>query len=149
MIKSDIFKNIYIDILHPFHLENLWQLVKYVENKTNNLKPNELKEITLKILTFLLNEKLIYILENNFMYNKDFKRTHLSNTLIMQSINEKWTSSISDDDLYNLAWFKFEDWYINKLSEKGLNIYTMDWNKFLEDNIGDLEQWINHNRPKN
>tara|TARA_R110000868_G_C10905294_1_gene764578 strand:+ start:398 stop:712 length:315 start_codon:yes stop_codon:yes gene_type:complete len=95
-----------------------------------------------------MNNDIIYVLDSNWMENKEYNKTDLSNQSIISIINEKWLPNISDEEFYNLVWFKFQDWYTTKLSKKGLTYYSINWNEFINEKIGDLEQWIQHNKPK-
>lgn len=146
-MNLDIFSEKYNSILHPFHLENLDQLSVFIKNKNNHLPFKELKKETLEIISFLLENDIVYALEQNWMGNKEFKKTKLSNKDIIDKINNNWREDTSWEEFYFMLWFKFQDWYTTKLSAKGLTYYSVDWNKFINDKIGNLEQWIQDNKP--
>ena len=46
-----------------------------------------------------------------------------------------------------MVMFKHKDWYVDALEKKGLTS-TTDWKTFVKEKIGDLEKWIEDNRPQ-
>jgi N-dimethylarginine dimethylaminohydrolase len=146
--EINIFEEEYNIALNPFALEGLWDLKSFFKDKIKYLKFNELKYLTIETLSFLLTNDLIYILEPNWMENKEFNKINISDDEIINKIKNNWTENISDDELYNLVWFKFQDWYRESLESKGLTVYTIKWNEFINEKIGDLEKWIEEHKPK-
>ena len=63
-------------------------------------------------------------------------------TMMVRDIEDK------DPNFYGMVTFGSKKWYVNKLEEQGLTD-TTDWETFVKNKIGDLEQWIEENRPKN
>lgn len=147
-MSIDIYSEKYNSILHPFHLENLDQLSGFIESKNNDLTFNEIKKITLEVFSFLLENNIIYILEQDFMTNKEFRKTKLSNKEIIDKINNNWFEDTSWEDFYFMSWFRFEDWYRDKLLDIGLENKPIDWNEFINKNIGNFKKWLEKNRPK-
>jgi hypothetical protein len=148
MIKLDIFSKKYNSILHPFHLENLDQLSVFIKNKNSDLPFKELKKKTLEVLNFLLENDIVYVLEKDFMQNKEFIKSKLSNKYIIDEITNNWHEDTSWEDFYFMLWFKFQDWYRDKLVNMGLENKPIDWNEFICNNIGNFEKWIKKNKPK-
>jgi len=88
------------------------------------------------------------VLENNWMKNKELNKIKLSNNDLIKNIKEKMSSSKSMDEFYDFYWIKYQNWYREGLENKGLNVYTIKWNEFINERIGDLEKWIEENKPK-
>ena len=144
----NIFDKKYNAILHPYNLESLNHLALFIKDKKRDLDFENLKLITLNVLEYLIDNDIIYILDPNWMKNKEYTQSKLSKESIINIANEKWSHNISDEEFYDLFWFRFQDWYTTKLVEKGLTYYSFDWNEFINEKIGNLEQWIKENRPK-
>lgn len=147
-MEIDIFSKKYNSILHPFHLESLNHLSGFIKSTDNSLSFIEMKKNTLEVLNFLLENNIVYVLEKDFMMNKEFRKIKLSNEEIINEINNNWFEDISWEDFYFMLWFRFQDWYKDRLIAEGLVNKPMKWNDFVKNNIGDLEQWIEENRPK-
>ncbi|MEE9350043.1 MAG: hypothetical protein V3U80_08355 [Flavobacteriaceae bacterium] len=144
MKKINLFQKTYIDILCPLYTENLWHIISLINN--NQISHNELKTTVLSILNYLLENKILFVIDE-IIDNKTFIRSKLNKDQTIQFIDSKWNEKIDFMDLYLLAWFRFEDWYIDGLTKKGL-VSIKDWQKFVAKEIGDLEKWINNNKPK-
>lgn len=145
MIKIDIYSNDFIDILCPFNIESLWDIIAKIKDERPKIKYEPLKKNVLNIVAYLLDEKLIFLIDH-ITNDKKFIKSDLSNQEVMKMIDIKWESNIEFGELYTLAWFKFEDWYRNALVKKGLT-YTTNWKNFVKNEIGDLKEWININKP--
>lgn len=148
-MKLDIYSNKYNSIFHPFHLESLYHLSQFIENVDYHLSFEERKKIVLEILNFLLENNIIYVLKEDFMQNKENKKKILSDKEIISKINDIWREDTPWEDLYFMLWFRFQNWYRDKLVSIGLENKPIDWNEFINNNIGDLEKWIMENKTKN
>ncbi len=63
------------------------------------------------------------------------------------NIDEVWFKEANEADFYGMMMFGSPDWYKEKTKDLGLTV-TTDWKTFLKEKIGDLEKWIEKNRPK-
>ena len=62
--------------------------------------------------------------------------------------NDKiWFEGAKFPDLYGMVIFGTQKWYTEALEKKGMT-NTTNWKLFVKNKIGNLEQWIEDNRPK-
>lgn len=141
----NLFNTKNISLLNPYAIESLYHLGVFIKDKNLNLELNRLKDLTLEAFTYLIENNIVYVLERNCMGNKEFNKLKLSKNNIIRAAKEKLLSLENFDELYDFFWFKYQDWYRLGLENNGLS-YTVNWNKFIEDNIGDLRQWIDKNK---
>ncbi len=147
-MKIDVFSKKYSLILNPYSLESFEQLTIFLSEKDKTITFKKLKNNSIDVFSFLLENKIIYVLESDWMRKKGYKNTKLNNEEIIKTLKEKWNIDTSFEVLYNLFWFKYQDWYTESFVQKGLTIYTTNWNLFLNEKIGDLDKWIEENKPK-
>lgn len=72
----------------------------------------------------------------------------MTNSEIMNLIEEVWFIGADTPDFYGMPMFKYKDWYIQKLEALGLTHTGPDWKWFVENKIGDIEKWIEENKPE-
>jgi len=141
----------YLNLYCPLHTEHLWDFIAEVLDKKNipyeGSKKKNLKNEVLEIISKLLDYNLIYI-GNEWLDQSTIKKWKLSNEEIIKKIDDIWFESAEYPDFFNMIWFGFEDWYKNKIKILGMTD-TTNWETFVNYKIGDLEQWIEENRPKN
>ncbi len=70
----------------------------------------------------------------------------ISNEEIIRHLNKVWFEGADFEHFYGMPMFKYKDWYLNALKKEGLTPYTY-WRTFVKEKIGDLEKWIEENRP--
>jgi|GEM_PF-4678260 hypothetical protein len=148
MITINVFSTKYNGVFHPFGIESLYHLAVYIREKNIDIELDDLNTLTLEVFQYLINNNIIYVLENNWMKNKELNKIKLSNNDLIKNIKEKMSSSKSMDEFYDFYWIKYQNWYREGLENKGLNVYTIKWNEFINERIGDLEKWIEENKPK-
>ena len=66
----------------------------------------------------------------------------------MKLIENIWFVGADFSDFVEMVMFKHKDWYLKELVNEGLQTTGVNWKTFVDDRIGDLENWINQNRPK-
>ena len=141
----------YLNLYCPLSTEHLWDFIAEVLDKNKiefgSFKNKSLKKEVLEIISKLLNDNLIYV-GNEWLNQSTIKRWNLSNEEIIKKIDEIWFESAEYPDFFNMIWFGFEDWYKNKIKNLGMT-NTINWETFVNYKIGDLEKWIEENKPKN
>ena len=80
-------------------------------------------------------------------YENELRGKKLSIFEKMMYLQELWFIGADFGDLASMPMFKYKDWYVKNLENLGLTHYT-DWKVFVEEKIGDIEKWIEKNRPK-
>lgn len=80
-------------------------------------------------------------------YHDELKDKKLSIFEKMMYIQELWFIGANFEDFHNMTMFKYQDWYMSELEKLGMN-HTTDWKEFVKIKIGDLEKWIEENRPE-
>ena len=148
MIKNIFKKN--INLFAPFSNEYLFDYIYLLGYTDKDLKKScgydEIKAETLWILEKLLNLKIIYIY--TWCNNSHLNGKVMSSKEILKQIDSLWFKGAEYPDFYEMVMFGTQEWYTDKLWKMGMN-HTTNWETFVKNNIGDLEQWIEENRPKN
>lgn len=144
MIKLELFKEKNLDLVCPNPFEFLTELLSLLgySNKEYNLKTT--REDVLETLKLLFE---LQVLDVHTWYAKpQLNNLDLSIIEKLNHINEIWFKGAKYPDFYNMMIFVSPDWYINQTKELGLTM-TTNWKTFVKENIGDLEQWIEKNKP--
>lgn len=128
----------------PHYIELLFDFFGEFDISTNDRYTPEKKRKVLNTVSELLSNKIIYI---GNIENKKIKRWSLSNEDILKKIDVLWHERTDFEEFYDMVWFGYENWYIEKLEQIGLS-NNIDWKIFVETKIGDLEKWIEQNKPK-
>lgn len=121
------------------YLSNLKSIVKEYYPV---LSEKKLKEKTLEFIKILLEKKLLDIYTSKFN-----TKWNLSVEESIDKIDAIWKENASYTELISLIYFTRQKWFYQKLKSSGYDFMT-DWKKFVEEKIGDLEKWIEENRPK-
>lgn len=79
--------------------------------------------------------------------NKKLIYWNLSNMEVLKKIDEMWFENAEYPDFMEMVWFGFQEWYIEALKKEGYGKERILWTDFVEKNIGNLEKWIEKNRP--
>lgn len=127
----------------PNYIEFLFDFFGDHNIKTDNRYNHVEKEKVLNDIFELLNDKIIYVSK---IQNKDFDRLNFSNDEIINKIDSLWSEKTKFQEFYDMILFGYEKWYINKLKDLGIED-SIDWERFVNDKIGDLEKWIKKNKP--
>lgn len=141
MKEVNLFNENYIDLLCPYYVEYLWSITSKLEenNETN------IREKTLEIISQLLDLQIVYV-GDEWLDPTTLKKWELSNEAIIDRIKKKWFIGAQFPDLYEIAAFGYKEWYINSLAKADFQ-KAKNWKTFVSTNIGDLESWIQFNRP--
>ncbi|MDG2193280.1 MAG: hypothetical protein P8K77_00195 [Polaribacter sp.] len=65
----------------------------------------------------------------------------------LKYIDSIWFGGADYPDFYGMVMFGHKKWYLKELEKLGMTD-TTDWKEFVKHKIGNLEQWIEENRPK-
>lgn len=133
-----------------FEPENGVEMIYYILdniNHYNNFTTKEARRDGLTAINKLFELDLIEIFHWG-EYESELENKELSIFQKMMYLQELWFVGADFGDFAGMPMFKFKDWYINKLKEFGLEEYN-DWTKFVNEKIGNLENWILENKPKN
>ena len=145
MIEKDIFKGKNVNLFCPGANEFLYDyiyLLGYTDNASNDWKA---RHIVLSVLKHLLELDIIYIYS---WYNQpELKGKRMTIDEIIKKIDNLWFENAIFPDFYNMVMFGSKKWYIEALRKLGMT-HTTNWEAFVKETIGDLEQWIEENRPK-
>lgn len=143
MKKINPFSDSYIDLLCPFYIEYLWAITSLLKQ---NKEEKQIKEKSLFIIAKLLDLKVIYI-GNEWTTDKTILKWNLPFKEIIEKIDEMWFKDAQFPDFYEMIFIGYEEWYIKALEKKGLSS-AKNWKEFVNQNVGDLEKWIEENKPK-
>lgn len=105
----------------------------------------KVKKDTLYVIEELLKLKLIEV----FLWGEkhsEMKDKEYSIEEILKYINSIWFDEADYPDFYGMVMFKHKEWYTHKLEKLGMT-HTTDWKWFVENKIGNLEKWIQENKP--
>ena len=136
-----------IDIFCPNYTEYLWDIIAIIKNDNKYISNDVLKYFTLAYVSEMIEKDIIYV-GNEWITNNTLKYWELSKDEIINRINEMWFENAEYPDFLGMVWFGFQEWYIEALKKEGYGKERMLWADFVEKNIGDLEKWIEENKPK-
>lgn len=71
----------------------------------------------------------------------------LDKSEIIKIIGNIWFVGADYSDFMGMSMFRHKDWYVEALKREGLKLNGMDWKTFVEEKIGNIEKWIEKNRP--
>ncbi|PIB31347.1 hypothetical protein BFP77_01905 [Maribacter sp. 4U21] len=141
MTNKELFDNIHlfmpdgVEFIHDI-LEN----IGHISFRTEEVKRDGL-EIIRKLLELNLIEVFHWGEHHKIIYNLDFT---LEQTV--KYVDNIWFIGADVSDFYGMVMFKYKDWYLQALEKEGLT-HTTYWKVFVQEKIGDLEKWIEKNRP--
>ena len=136
----------YLQIFSPTWTEYLWDIIAIIKNNDKNISKVEIKKHTLNYIKLMLKNNLIKV--GNEWENKKLIFWDLSNEMILKKIDTMWFDGANYPDFLNMVWFGYQEWYIEALKKIGYGKEKILWTDFVDKNIGDLEKWIEGNRPK-
>ncbi|NJB38200.1 hypothetical protein [Croceivirga sp. JEA036] len=146
MNSINIFDKKYLDLLAPNGVEYIWGVYMHLGIKDNeSSKPNN-KRIILDTIKSLLNYSILQVGE--WYQRPELNSKKLTVKEIVKNLDEIWNEKATYPDFYDMVYFTTPEWYVNKTKKLGLTM-TTDWKTFVKEEIGDLEKWIEENRPKN
>ncbi len=143
-MNIDLFDDKYIDLLCPNGIEYIWGVYMHLDISDKDAsKPNN-KKIVLDVIETLMNYGVLYVYE---WYKKpELNHQKLTIKETIDFIDEIWAKNSNYPDLYSMMYFGSPHWYVNKTGELGFTM-TTNWRTFVHDKIGDLEKWIEENKP--
>lgn len=142
--KQDLFKNEYLGLLDPYSFEflnHLIGLLGFSKTEYNDLK---VKRNVLNVLKYMFELDIIQI--KSWMNNSFKDDFNMSIEETLNKIDSLWQRNMDFPDFYTIAYFETKEWYVNKIEDLGMT-QTTDWKTFVKENIGNLEEWIEINRP--
>lgn len=140
----NIFDEKNIELFSPEGVEFIYNILDSVG--ITDFKSLEAKNIGLTIIKKLFGLGLIEVYHWG-TYHEDLNGQELSLKQIIALIEKVWFVGADYPDFFGMPMFKYKDWYLKALEKEGLTI-TTNWKTFVKEEIGDLEQWIEKNRPK-
>lgn len=145
MNHIDIFEKKNVLLFEP---ENGVELIHYILQNINHYKnftTLKARRDGLRVINQLFELDLIEVFHWG-KYEHELKGKELSTFEKMMYLQELWFIGADFEDFFSMPMFKYKDWYIKKLEDLGMTHYT-DWTTFVDENIDDLEKWIEENRP--
>jgi fructose-specific component phosphotransferase system IIB-like protein len=148
--KSNLFKEENLNIFTPDGIEFIHFILAnigyyQVLNDKSHLTA-QAREDGLKVVEILCDMELIEV----FHWGQEIpniSKTNFEKTELIAFLRKVWKIGTETHEFDGLPMFIYKKWYLDALEKKGLTIYT-NWKKFVEEEIGDLEQWIEEVRPK-
>ncbi len=144
MIEKDVFKGKNINLFCPNvneFLYNFIYLIEYSDEASNDWKS---RHVVLSVIEILLNFEVIYVYD--WIAKPKLKNKKLDNKSIIKEIDEIWFKGAKYSDYYNMVMFGSTRWYVDSLAKLGMT-NTTNWEYFVKNKIGDLEKWIEDNKP--
>lgn len=145
MTKNELFSSDKIDLLCPQSNELLLDFVYLLGYDDMDLQNQNVKEDTLFVIEQLLEIDILYV--HKWYENPKLDNTKLSVKETLDHLDKIWFKGAKYPDFFNMVIFGSKDWYVKKLQSLGMN-HTTNWKWFVKNKIGNLEKWIEENRPK-
>ena len=144
MTKTELFHNNNIELFMPDGIEYIFNILE--NTGSNEYTSKDAKKNGLDTIQSLFELNLIEV----FHWGEHHKIIHnldLSYKQTLNYVDNIWFVGADVPDFYGMVMFKFKDWYLRALENNGLT-HTTNWKTFVKEKIGDLEKWIEKNRPK-
>lgn len=136
-----------IDIFCPSYNEYLWDIISIIKNDNKYISDELLRKFTLSYINEMITKDIIYI-GSEWDKEKRLIKWVKPKEQIMNDINKMWFKNATYPDFLEMIWFGYEEWYAKKLNSLGFGKDNTLWRDFVTKKIGNLEQWIEENRPK-
>ncbi len=163
MKNINLFSNNYINLLFPYYIEYLHDIIGVVKSNKEKINFKEIKEETINIIKKMLEYDILFVIDfDNLKSGKKIPISNYSIPDIIKDIDEKWTKDTQFPDFYSIVFFGYNRWYVDGLEKIATNhsiIWKHDilryastnnriyWRTFVEKKIGDLKEWIETNKP--
>ncbi|WP_222984448.1 hypothetical protein [Flagellimonas meishanensis] len=149
MTKEELFnkKSVNIDLFHPEGVEFISSILQNLGYTYTNEFTEEAREHGLNTIEKLLELELIEVYHWGD-YNEKLNGKLIPNIRIMRYLAELWQKGAKTPDFYGMPMFKYQKWYLDALKKVGFEYRGIDWKSFVKEKLGDLELWIEQNRPK-
>ncbi len=128
-----------VDIFSPDGVELLNRLIEWTT--AIPIYTPEAREYGLELIEKLLEKELIEVFRWANPVN-DFSKEGILNYL-----KSVWFVGADYLDFLSMPMFKYKDWYLNALEQRGLTSTTF-FRTFVEEEIGDIGAFIEEHRPK-
>lgn len=136
-----------IEFYCPYRIELLFDFFgKFKVSTQDNNYDRESKNKILNAVSILLEQKIIFA--GKWIDVNNFEKWDMTIPKIVLQIDNLWKNNTEFPDFYNMVWFGYQSWYIEGLNRLGFE-RTRNWETFVREKIGDLEQWIEENKPNN
>ncbi|MBD1259904.1 hypothetical protein HZY62_04840 [Maribacter polysiphoniae] len=147
MKTIELFKEDFIELFMPDGIEYISTILANIGYTYKNESSSSAKKHGLEVIEKLLELDLIEVFYWG-KYDDKLKDLTFSNSEIINKIDSLWAVGMHGPDFYRMPMFKYKNWYLDALKKEGLT-QTTNWKTFVKEKIGDLEKWIEENRPKN
>ena len=128
-----------MDLFTPDGVEFIYTILDGTQTFPRNT--SEARKYGLQILEKLLEKELIEV----FRWSN--KENDFSKEGILKYVESVWFVGADFIDFLSMPMFKYKDWYINALEDKGLTSTTF-FRTFVKEELGDIGDFIEKNRPK-
>lgn len=150
--KKHLFKEDSLNIFTPDGIELIYRILEnvgcyqVVQDKSHLTA--QARENGLKAIEILCDMKLIEVFQWGIEI-PNISKTNFTKGELIAHLRKVWKVGTETHEFYALPMFIYKKWYLDALKEKGLiDIHTTNWKKFVKNEIGDLEKWIEEVRPK-
>lgn len=106
----------------------LYHFVQNVKEVYPDLPEETLKQKVLNVINILLQKKIIAI--HNL---HDEKKWNLTIEQSLKKINEIWFKGAKYPDFINMMFFKYQDWFYQKLRKEGYD-FKSNWVEYVQKN---------------
>lgn len=129
----------------PNKIELLFDFFGEFNIKTNEPYIRERKDKVLNSIKIMLLQNVIYV--GKYDENKKFETWNTPVEEIISKLDKIWTENMQFSEFYDMVWFGYKKWYLERLVKESYES-TMDWKWFIENKIGNIERWIEENKPE-
>lgn len=144
MTNKEFFDINNIELFMPDGVEFIYTILQNIG--FTDFSTNEAREKGLETIKKLLELNLIDVFHWG-EHHSSLKDENISNDELICHLENIWFNGADFEHFSNMIMFKFKDWYLSALKNAGLT-NTTNWKTFIKENIGDLEKWIEENKPK-
>ncbi|MBO0324181.1 hypothetical protein J0X14_17865 [Muricauda sp. CAU 1633] len=144
MTTKELFDPKHIDIFIPDNIEFISFILTSLGYGNTNESSEEAREHGLDTIEKLLELELIEVFSWGH-YEDKLKGKEIPLIKKMRYMAELWPKGAKRGDFYEMPMFKYKDWYLEALERDAKDFDTYE--DFFK-KIGNLEQWIEQNRPK-
>ena len=146
MTNEELFNLKNVNLFHPEGIEFVSTILFGLGFEYENLNTDYARKEGLRYINKLLELDLIEIFHWGKFQNK-LENKELSKEQTFEYICKSWQPGANVPDFYDMPMFKYKNWYVKSLNNIGLTS-TTNWNTFVTNKVGDIEEWIASIRPK-
>jgi hypothetical protein len=139
MTDQEFYNKKNVDIFAPDGVELLNRLIEWTTPLPINTP--EARKHAIQLTEKLLEKELIEVFRWANPVN-DFSKEG-----ILNYVKSVWFVGADYPDFYGMPMFKYKDWYLKALEQRGLTNTTF-FKTFVEEEIGDIGAFIEEHRPK-